>query len=121
MARKELVQYIDDMDGTPIKDEDVQVVRFSYRGKNYFLDLTEDNARKFDEAMAPFIENAQVDDAAPAATRTRRAAAANNPNAARQRERNRIIRQWAKDRGMAVADRGALPKSIIEEYEKAHG
>ncbi|HHU45660.1 MAG TPA: Lsr2 family protein, partial [Actinomycetales bacterium] len=49
------------------------------------------------------------------------AAAANNPNAARQRERNRIIRQWAKDRGMAVADRGALPKSIIEEYEKAHG
>jgi len=37
------------------------------------------------------------------------------------RESNRIIRQWAKDRGMAVADRGALPKSIIEEYEKAHG
>lgn len=120
MARKELVQYIDDLDGTPIKDEDVQVVRFSYKGKNYFLDLNEENARKFDEAMAPFIEKAQVDESAPAPARTRRAAA-NNPNAARQRERNRIIRQWAKDRGMAVADRGALPKSIIDEYEKAHG
>lgn len=120
MARKELVQYIDDLDGTPIKDEDVQVVRFSYKGKNYFLDLNEENARKFDEAMAPFIEKAQVDESAATPARTRRAAA-NNPNAARQRERNRIIRQWAKDRGMAVADRGALPKSIIDEYEKAHG
>lgn len=119
MARKELIQYIDDLDGTPISDDDVKVVRFSYQGRNYFLDLTEENAAKFDEVMKPYVDAAQVDDSAPA-TRTRRSSGS-SANASRQRERNRIIRQWAKERGMTVADRGALPKSIIDEYEKAHG
>ena len=68
------------------------------------------------KALRPYVEKAHADDSAPAA-RTRRGT---NPNSTKQRERNRIIRQWAKDRGMDVADRGALPKTIIDEYEATH-
>ncbi|MDY0114724.1 MAG: Lsr2 family protein, partial [Corynebacterium sp.] len=116
MARKEVIQYIDDLDGTPLNEDDVKVVRFGYQGRNYYLDLSADNAAKFDEALRPYVEKAHADDSAPA-TRTRRGT---NPNSTKQRERNRIIRKWAKDRGMDVADRGALPKTIIDEYEATH-
>lgn len=116
MARKEIIQYIDDLDGTPLNEDDVKVVRFGYQGRNYYLDLSADNAAKFDEVLRPYVEKAHADDSAPA-TRTRRGT---NPNSTKQRERNRIIRQWAKDRGMDVADRGALPKTIIDEYEATH-
>lgn len=116
MARKEIIQYIDDLDGTPLNEDDVKVVRFGYQGRNYYLDLSADNAAKFDEVLRPYVEKAHADDSAPAA-RTRRGT---NPNSTKQRERNRIIRKWAKDRGMDVADRGALPKTIIDEYEATH-
>mgnify|MGYP005795022511 CR=1 FL=1 len=116
MARKEVIQYIDDLDGTALQAEDVKVVRFGYQGRNYYLDLSSDNAEKFDELIRPYVDKAHTDESAPA-TRTRRGG---NPNSTKQGERNRIIRQWAKDRGMDVADRGALPKTIIDEYEATH-
>ncbi|WP_295626482.1 Lsr2 family protein [uncultured Corynebacterium sp.] len=117
MARKEFIQYIDDLDGTPLKDDEVKVVRFGYKGRNYHLDLSESNAEKFDELLRPYVEKATLDGAAAASGRPKRGS---NPNSTKQRERNRIIRQWAKDRGMDVADRGALPKSIVDEYEASH-
>ena len=116
MARKEIIQYIDDLDGTTLHEDDVKVVRFGYQGRNYYLDLSAANAEKFDEMIRPYIDKAHADVSAPA-TRARRGS---NRNSTKQRERNRIIRQWAKDRGMTVADRGALPKAIIDEYEAAH-
>ncbi len=51
MARKEVIQYIDDLDGTPLNEDDVKVVRFGYQGRNYYLDLSADNAAKFDEVL----------------------------------------------------------------------
>lgn len=116
MARRELIQYIDDLDGTTLTEGDVKVVHFSFNGRDYVIDLSAKNAQKFEEVLRPYIENATVD--AEAATRARRRSAA-NPNAAQTRERNRKIRKWAQDQGMDVADRGALPKSIIEAYENA--
>lgn len=118
MARKELIQYIDDLDGNPLRDNEVVVVRFGYKGRNYYLDLSEANAATFDELLKPYVDNATLDESAPAGTRGPRRGA--NPNSSRQRERNRIIRQWAKDHGKNVADRGALPKWVIDEYEATH-
>lgn len=116
MARRELIQYIDDLDGTTLNEGEVNVIQFSFAGRDYVIDLSEKNAKKFEELLRPYIENATLD--TEAGTRTRRRAAA-NPNAAHTRERNRKIRKWAQDKGMEVADRGALPKSIIEAYENA--
>lgn len=114
MARRELIQYIDDLDGTPLDSADHQVIRFSFRGKNYVLDLSQANAARFEELVAPYIANATIDHSAVGAPRRRGAA---NPNASQARSRNRKIRKWARENGMDVADRGALPKSIIEAYE----
>ncbi|MBC6807323.1 Lsr2 family protein [Corynebacterium sp. LK30] len=117
MARRELIQYIDDLDGTPLDSTDHQVVRFSFRGKNYILDLSQENAEKFEQVLEPYIAKASIDHSTVVAPRKRSSA---NPNAAEARDRNRKIRQWARENGMDVADRGALPKHIIEKYESAN-
>lgn len=117
MARRELIQYIDDLDGTPLDSGDHKVVRFSFEGKNYVLDLSQANAEKFEKLLAPYVENASIDNEA-GSTPRRRAAA--NPNASQARDRNRKIREWARENGLEVKDRGALRKDIIERYEAEH-
>lgn len=56
MARREITQYFDDIDNTPLTEDQVHVVRFGVNGINYVLDLSADNAQKFEDALAPFIE-----------------------------------------------------------------
>lgn len=116
MARKSITRYFDDLDGQPLEDDQVVVVRFGYKGRNYVMDLSADNAAKIDETLRGYVEKATLDDAAPAAAKRRGAARTDNAT----RTRNRIIRQWAKDNGHEVADRGALPKDIIDAYDAAH-
>lgn len=31
------------------------------------------------------------------------------------------IREWARSQGLTVADRGLIPRNIVEEYKRAHG
>jgi hypothetical protein len=38
---------------------------------------------------------------------------------ASSRERSGGIRAWAKDRGIAVSDRGHIPQGVAEQYEAA--
>ncbi|WP_448852577.1 histone-like nucleoid-structuring protein Lsr2 [Corynebacterium sp. 335C] len=116
MGRKEIIQYFDDMTGESLADDAVETIRFSYRGRNYVIDLSKGNAEKFDEALKPFIDAARVDAQAPAKAPQRKSRGADEAT----RNRNRIIRQWAKDQGLDVADRGALSKDIIAKYEAAH-
>lgn len=114
MARRELIQYIDDLDGTALNEDDLRVVRFSFEGKNYLMDLSTENADKFEQLLQPYIERATIDSDAYAAAPRRRSS---NPNSAHSRERNRKIREWARKNGYDVAARGALRKDIIEKYE----
>lgn len=53
MARREITQYFDDIDGTPLTDDQVNTVRFSVDGSDYVIDLSEDNATRFLELLAP--------------------------------------------------------------------
>ncbi|CAB0738315.1 Lsr2 family protein [Corynebacterium diphtheriae] len=46
MARREITQYFDDIDNTPLTEDQVHVVRFGVNGINYVLDLSADNAQK---------------------------------------------------------------------------
>ncbi|MBV7296099.1 Lsr2 family protein [Corynebacterium sp. TAE3-ERU12] len=113
MARKEIIRYIDDIDGSTLDDDQRKVVRFGFNNQDYVLDLSPANAAKFEEVLKPYVEAATPVDPQP---KQRRGSKSNNAT----RTRNRIIRQWAKNNGFDVADRGALSKSIIEKYEASH-
>ncbi|AKK08803.1 histone-like nucleoid-structuring protein Lsr2 [Corynebacterium testudinoris] len=112
MARREITQYFDDIDGTPLTDDQVHTVRFSVDGSDYIMDLSEDNATRFLELLAPYVKAAQP---APAARKSRTRA-----TGGAKRLNSRRIRQWAQEQNIEVSDRGTIPKHIIEAYNEAH-
>lgn len=111
MARKQVTHYFDDLDNTPLTDEEVEVIRFGFNGTEYTIDLSQKNADRFRELMTPYVEVA-----------TRRVLPASNrrSSGAARNSRAREIRQWALDQGKEVARRGKIPADVIEAYNNAH-
>lgn len=116
MARREITQYFDDLDNSPLEDSEVNIINFSVDGSHYVLDLSEKNAAAFRAALEPWIAAAQV---APAPQKA--PARQTLASSAAQRERSRAIREWARDNGFKVSDRGKISASVLDAYEKAGG
>lgn len=113
--RKEItdVQLVDDIDGSPA----TTTIEFSVGGKNYIIDLSEQHAAEFNEALAPYIEHARRARRAPANKRKPRSSS----EAARiKRQKNAEIRTWALENGVTVSKRGQLGQDTIAAYEAAH-
>jgi hypothetical protein len=104
MAQKITVALEDDLDGGPADE----TVRFGVGGAEYEIDLSKKNARAFRKQLAPLIENAR-----------RAGRGQRRPRTSSGRQRSGDIRAWAKDRGIAVNDRGRIPASVVEQYEAA--
>lgn len=137
MGKIVTIDYIDDIDGVPIDEKDVDTVEFSYRGDDYTLVLTTKNGAQFNKDIARYIKAAKKakasdDRVARKPVRTRKAAEA---KAAPKRktssrksaapklsasERSRAIREWARANGHSVSERGRLSTEIISAYEAAH-
>lgn len=116
MVTKTTIALIDDFDGTELP-EGTRPTLFGIDGSTYEIDLSETNAERLKDALAPFIENARPVRAARSSARTmpsRRRAIANS-------ERLAKIRAWAEANNKAVASRGRIAESIVAEYEAATG
>lgn len=116
MARKVIVVMTDDLDGS----EADRTVEFGLDGINYTIDLSEKNAGAFRKALEPYINagtrigRTSVESRRDARTRSSAAARAG-------RDKNRAIREWAISQGYRVSERGRIPASIVEAYNKAMG
>ncbi|HIW92651.1 MAG TPA: Lsr2 family protein [Candidatus Corynebacterium avicola] len=116
MARKEIVQFYDDLDKTPLSADEVNVVEFAYQGTTYVLDLSEENAQKFASDLESYISHATKVSKNTGRGRQRSAStgAKSDPN------RNRRIREWAREQGHEVSTRGQIPHELIAAYEAAN-
>ncbi|MHB9849127.1 histone-like nucleoid-structuring protein Lsr2 [Streptomyces krungchingensis] len=109
MAQKIVTVYTDDLTGA--ESEEVQTHTFSLDGVNYEIDLVSDNYDKLFEALAPFIGKGRKLGRSVGAGRSRKASA-DGPSAEE-------LRAWARENGHQVNDRGRVPASIREAYQKA--
>lgn len=109
MAQKVEVTLIDDIDGGKADE----TVRFGIDGSSYEIDVNAKHAKKIRDILSPFTSAARKVKAGSAASRK-----SNRPTASR--ERTAEIREWAKQQGKQVNDRGRIPASIVEEFEAAH-
>ncbi|WP_412099904.1 histone-like nucleoid-structuring protein Lsr2 [Corynebacterium aurimucosum] len=103
MARREITQFFDDIDNKPLSEEELVVIRFSVDGKDYLLDVSQENADKFHAALGPFIKAARH----PVKKDTRRYKPAD-------------VRVWAAKHGYQVAERGKIPNEVILAYRNAN-
>jgi len=105
----------DDLDGS----EADRTVEFGLDGINYTIDLSEKNAGAFRKALEPFI-NAGTR-VGRTSVESRRGEGRSRAGAAARagRDKNRAIREWAISQGYRVSERGRIPASIVEAYNKA--
>lgn len=107
------VELVDDIDGSPA----TATIEFTFDGKNYVIDLSEQHADEFNKALAPYVEHARRARRAPANKRKSRSSS----EAARvKRQKNAEIRAWALENGVTVSKRGQLGQDTIAAYEAAH-
>jgi nucleoid-associated protein Lsr2 len=112
MARTVQVEFLDDIDGSRADE----TLRYGLDGMNYEIDVNAQHAEKLRASLAEFI------------TRSRRvgrgrvtATARPSPGGSARSDRahNQAIREWAKSQGIAVSERGRIPRGVVEQYEAA--
>ena len=111
MVQKTQVVLFDDIDGA----EADETVTFALDGVSYEIDLTSAHAAELRDALATWIGHARKSGG--------RAAAAPR-SAARRTTADRAqlakIREWARDNGHKVSDRGRISAEVIAAFEAAH-
>jgi uncharacterized membrane protein len=106
---------VDDLDGS----EGAETITYTINGQDYEIDLSEDNAEKFHDALEPYIQNSR-EVRRQADTARRRDGRRRNSGGGSSRDDIPQIRQWAESQGMDVSARGRVKKEIIDAYDEAH-
>jgi hypothetical protein len=113
--KKQITQYVDDLDGTVLEDGDGGTIRFSLEGRQYEIDLSEENADGLRSALAPYISAARTvsTGSRPSTSGTRRPSRSTGGDLA-------AIRSWAQSNGFSVGDRGRISAEVREAYDQAN-
>jgi hypothetical protein len=112
MAQKHIVQLIDDLDEGPADE----TVSFALDGTNYEIDLSEKNAAKMRDVLADYVANGR---------RTSRSAGRPAGSGRRSRgggsdrEQTQAIREWARNNGHKIGDKGRIPAVVLDAYNSA--
>jgi hypothetical protein len=115
MAQQTTVRFIDDLDGSAASG----TFDFSLEGRQYQIDLSDENAAKLRDLLAPYVGAARKAGGRGRGRAARQTAVADKSTRS-NRDQTAAIREWARANGHTVSDRGRIPKSVIEAYQTAH-
>ncbi len=115
MAQQTTVRFIDDLDGSDASG----TFDFSIDGRQYQIDLSDENAAKLRDALAPYIGAARKPGGRRRGRVARQTVVAEKPVRS-NRDQTAAIREWARANGHTVSDRGRISKSVIQAYQAAN-
>lgn len=106
MAQRVETILIDDVDGGKADE----TLEFALDGSTYEIDLSSENARRLRESFDQWASKAR---------RTSKKRVSTSP-ARSDKNRLKQIRDWARDNGHTVSDRGRVSRDIEQAYDQAH-
>ena len=109
MAQKVHIVLVDDIDGS----EATETVTFGLDGVTYEIDLNDEHAAALRDAVAPYVGHARRAGGQRSSSRSTAAATTDGPS-------TKEIREWARENGWDVPDRGRVSSEIREAYDAAH-
>jgi hypothetical protein len=116
MAQKVQVLLVDDIDG----GEASETVSFALDGNNYEIDLSGKNATELRDAFAKYVGAARKTGRSGGSSGGRSSSRrSGGGNTAMDRDQAAAIRSWAKKQGLKVSDRGRIPATIIDQYNRS--
>ena len=102
MAKKTIVEWVDDIDGTAA----AETVTFTLDGSRYEIDLSEANAAKLRKSMNKWVE----------AGRRSGQKKGRSPRAKDDPAESAKARKWAMDNGFDVGPRGRLRSEVLDAF-----
>ena len=123
MAQKVHVRTVCDLhDGDEV--EGGQTIPFALDGTSYEIDACDEHAAELRDDFARYVGAARKAGRAGSGTAPRRASRASSRPASTaggaDRERVQAIREWARENGHKVSERGRLSAAVQEAYDAAH-
>ncbi|MBM7507744.1 Lsr2 family protein [Nocardioides sp. 31GB23] len=113
MAQKVQIILEDDLDGT----EASETVSFALDGTSYEIDLTAENAAEMRDAFARYVGHARkVSSSRRGSGRRASTGGAGSSGGPSTKD----IRDWAREQGMEVSERGRVSSEVREAYDAAH-
>ncbi|WP_280462756.1 histone-like nucleoid-structuring protein Lsr2 [Nocardia carnea] len=109
MARKVIVELVDDYDGTSPAEE---TVTLALDGVTYEIDLSARNAGKLRDIVGGWAAHARRTGGR--VTKSKRPS-----QAATDTRQTQAIREWARANGMEVSNRGRISAEVLEAYKNA--
>jgi len=121
MAKKTkiLVEVVDDLDGTPLSEDQAVEVIFGWGGSSYRMDLGRSNAHKLESMIKPYVDAAEKVSSGrgrPRGTGPRRP----DTGSGRSKEELAAIRAWLKQNGHEVNERGRIKADLLDLFDAAH-
>ncbi|MFC3964878.1 histone-like nucleoid-structuring protein Lsr2 [Nocardia jiangsuensis] len=113
MAKKVIVQTIDDLDGESVADETIE---FALDGVGYEIDLSSANAKKLRDELEAWAKHARR----VSGRRRQPKTPAPRAKSADNREQTAAIREWARNNGFEVSARGRIPAEVQQAYRAAN-
>lgn len=109
MAARTIVVRVDDLDGSDL-GEGGKTISLAYQGAEYQLDLSDENAAQLEAVLQPYLSAAQR-----VGGRRRNDGQRRPPS-----PDNSAVRQWAKENGHQVSDRGRISAEVLAAYSAAN-
>ncbi len=105
MATQTVVTITDDLDGSQAEE----TIRFALDGAEFEIDLSKGHAKELRGALEPYVK---------AARRVGGRRTGRRRGTASAKDEVKAIREWAREQGMEVSDRGRIPAEIQQAYKQ---
>jgi hypothetical protein len=109
MAQKVNIILVDDLDGS----EASETVTFGLDGSTYEIDLNDGNANALRDALSGFVGHARKISGSNRRSGRKSTGGSSSAN-------TKGVREWAKQAGMEVSERGRIPADVQKAYDAAH-
>lgn len=111
MAQRTILELVDDLDG----GEADETVTFALDGVDFVIDLSADNAGRLRDTLAEYVGHARR-----TGGRKQRGVVATAPRSGNGKPDTQAVREWARNQGETVAERGRVPQALVTRFQEAH-
>ena len=119
MAEKTVVEYVDDLDGKPVAVDELQTITWSWRGVDYVIDISTSNLETIEAgnvSLATLLSKSTRIGRRRRATALRDRTVRRNGSSGGGTSERAAIREWAREQGYDIGDRGRISEEITAAY-----
>jgi hypothetical protein len=116
MAQKVIREFVDDIDGSPAE----RTFSFAVDGVSYEIDLSAHNIAEFKSTIGGFVESARKVKGGSQSGSKRRSRGVVAGGGRQSREQTQAVREWARQHGYTISERGRIPASVQQAFDQAH-